>query len=117
MRLCANENVPEVCIHELRRAGHDVLWIREASPGSSDIAVLSRSQAESRVLITFDKDFGDIVFHSGKSASHGIILFRTRDLSPVLVASQMTAVISSRSDWAGHYTVVEPHSIRMRKLL
>jgi predicted nuclease of predicted toxin-antitoxin system len=65
VRLCANENLPEACIAESRRSGHDVLWIREAAPGSPDTAVLSRAQSEERLLITFDKDFGDLVFHRG----------------------------------------------------
>jgi len=34
MRLCANENLPEDCVTRLRQSGHDVLWIREAMPGS-----------------------------------------------------------------------------------
>ena len=61
MRLCANENLPEDCIARLRADGHDVLWIRESAPGSPDHAVLARAYAEHRLLITFDKDFGELV--------------------------------------------------------
>jgi hypothetical protein len=62
MRLCANENILEDCIRRLRQDGHDVWWIRETSPGISDDAVLARAATESRLLLTFDKDFGELVF-------------------------------------------------------
>ena len=67
MRLCANENVPGDCVAALRQRGHDVRWIREVAGGSGDDAVLVRAQAESRVLITFDKDFGELA--SGAAGS------------------------------------------------
>jgi predicted nuclease of predicted toxin-antitoxin system len=116
VRLCANENLPETCVIALRQSGHDVLWIREAAPGSSDTAVLSRAQAEERLLITFDKDFGDLVFHRGLSASQGIVLFRIPQPSAALVTQRVVAILASRADWHGQYSVVEEHSIRMRPL-
>ena len=59
MRLCANENVPGDCVDALRRREHGVRWVRETSPGSSDDQVLSLAQNEQRLLLTFDKDFGE----------------------------------------------------------
>ena len=69
MRLCANENIPKDCVFRLRQSGYDVLWIRETSPGCPDVSVIDRALAEDRVLITFDKDFGDLVFRRGAKAS------------------------------------------------
>ena len=60
MRLCANENIPEDCVVKLRQQGHDVLWIRESAPGCSDQDVLARAHVENRLIITFDKDFGQL---------------------------------------------------------
>ena len=116
MRLCANENLPEACIIALRQAGHDMVWIRETAPGSLDTVVLSHAQAEERLLITFDKDFGDLVFHRGLAASHGIILFRILQPSAGILAQRVVAILASRRDWHGQYSVVEEHSIRMRPL-
>jgi predicted nuclease of predicted toxin-antitoxin system len=116
VRLCANENLPEACVVALRQSGHDVLWVREAAPGSSDTAVLSRAQAEERLLITFDKGFGDLVFHRGLSASHGVVLFRIAQPSAAVVARRVLAILVSRTDWHGQYSVVEEHSVRMRPL-
>jgi predicted nuclease of predicted toxin-antitoxin system len=116
VRLCTNENLPELCVAALRKAGHDVLWIREAAPGSSDAEVLSRAQAEERLLLTFDKDFGELVFRRGLSASHGVVLFRIAQPSAAVVAQRVVAILSSRTDWLAHYSTVEEHSIRMRAL-
>ncbi len=116
MRLCANENVAEDCVERLRKAGHDILWIREAAPGSSDRAVLHRAQLEQRLLITFDKDFGELVFRQGAAASCGVILLRISLPSSVAVADRIAAVLASREDWAGHFSVVDDFGIRMRLL-
>ena len=116
MRLCANENVPGDCVALLRQRGHDVLWIREAARGSGDPAVLARAQAEGRLLITFDKDFGELVYRRGKVASHGVVLFRLRKPSPDFVAQRVAQILESTTEWAGHYAVVDEHSIRLRPL-
>jgi predicted nuclease of predicted toxin-antitoxin system len=58
MRLCANENIPADGVVALRSQGHDVLWIREAIPGATDVQVIERAMVEQRLLLTFDKDFG-----------------------------------------------------------
>jgi predicted nuclease of predicted toxin-antitoxin system len=60
MNILANENFPRDAVTALREEGHDVVWIRTDAPGSSDEQVLARAQAENRVLVTFDKDFGEL---------------------------------------------------------
>jgi predicted nuclease of predicted toxin-antitoxin system len=82
MRLLANENVPGDAVTALRRQGYDVVWIWEDSPGVSDIQVLARAHKEDRILITFDKDFGELAFRYGLPATCGIILFRIVTSSP-----------------------------------
>jgi len=116
MRLCANENVPGDCVARLRQDGHDVLWIRETAPGISDTSVLARAMAEDRLLITFDKDFGELVFRRGKKASRGIILFRIAQPSSSAIAERVATVLGSREDWHGHFSVVEDFAVRMRML-
>jgi len=116
VRLLANENFPRVAIIELRDAGHDVAWIREDDPGAQDAAVLQRAQAEDRVLVTFDKDFGELAFRSRLPASSGVILWRIRAPSAQHVAETAKRVLASRTDWQGHFSVVEDHRIRMTPL-
>ena len=65
MRFLANENVPLDAISALRERGHDVIWVRTDTPGSTDEDILARAGAEERVLITFDKDFGENIDWGG----------------------------------------------------
>lgn len=116
MRLCANENISEDCVARLRHCGHDVLWIRESAPGSSDEDVLARARMENRLLITFDKDFGQLVFQRGARSSLGVILFRITQLSSAIAAERVEAALRARDDWAGHFSVVDDFGIRMRRL-
>ena len=116
MRVCANENISEACVSRLRQSGHDVLWIREAAPGSADPDVLTRARAEDRLLLTFDKDFGELVFRRGAKASQGVVLFRISQPSAAVVAERVAAVLASRDDWPGHFSVVDDFTVRIRRL-
>ena len=116
MLLLANENFPGSAVNSLRLEGHDVAWIREESPGSSDLQVLERAQNEGRVLITFDKDFGELAFRSGLPASCRVILFRISRHSPEHVSRMALAIFQARQDWAGHFSVIEDTRIRMTPL-
>ncbi len=116
MRLLANENFPGDAVEALRQRGHDVLWIRTESPGSTDTHILERAQAEVRLVVTFDKDFGELAFRSLLPASSGIILFRISAPSSAHVAKVAVAAIESRSDWEGHFAVIEDDRIRMTPL-
>jgi predicted nuclease of predicted toxin-antitoxin system len=116
MNILANENFPEDAILILRQHGHNVVWIRTEAPGSSDEQVLARAQAEDRILITFDKDFGELAFRARLPASSGIILFRISIPSSAHVGRVAAAVLDSRSDWAGHFAVIEDNRIRMTPL-
>src|SRR6476620_10843948 len=107
MRICANENIPGDCVASLRQSGHDVLWVRETEPGSSDTTVLATAQAQERLLITFDKDFGELVYRRGAGASEGVVLFRLWKPSPEAVGKRVTQILESRSDWIGCFSVVD----------
>lgn len=116
MRLLANENVPLVAVTALRESGHDVVWIRVEAPGSGDREVLARAQAESRILITFDKDFGELAYRAGLPSACGVILFRIAKSSPEKIARVAVASLKSRADWAGHFAVIEEQRVRLRAL-
>jgi predicted nuclease of predicted toxin-antitoxin system len=116
MRILANENFPGDAIAALRQHGHDVAWIRADAPGSSDRQVLARAETEDRVLITFDKDFGELAFRAKLPASTGIILFRISAPSSAHVARVAVAALESRTDWTGHFAVIEDTRIRMTPL-
>lgn len=100
MYLLINENFPGDAVAALRQLGHDVAWIREDSPGIPDNQVLEQAQGENRILITLDKDFGELAFRFGLPAACGIILFRISMPSAEYVARLAVAAIQQREDWA-----------------
>lgn len=64
MRLLADENIPGDAVDALRAAGHDVVWIHTDAPGSTDPDVLALAQREGRIVVTFDKDFGELAWRT-----------------------------------------------------
>lgn len=79
-------------------------------------APLARAQRGMRVLVTFDKDFGELAFRAGAAAGAGVVLFRVAAESPDAAARIAVDVFSMRSDWAGVFAVVEDARIRIREL-
>jgi predicted nuclease of predicted toxin-antitoxin system len=116
VRFLANENFPLDAVEAVRNLGHDVAWIRTDAPGSPDRDVLDRAMGEQRVLLTFDKDFGDLAFQFGLPAACGIVLFRVQAGSSAALAKLAAAALQSRTDWAGRFSVIEAGRIRMRSL-
>ena len=116
MRILADENVPGDAVLALRARGHDVAWVLADAPGMSDDRIIARAQAESRVLVTFDKDFGELAFRVRLPASNGIVLFRISASSPLYVAQVAVAALESQETWAGYFAVVEDDRIRMTPL-
>ena len=76
MRFLANKNFPGTAVTALIAAGHDVVWVRDAAPGVSDADVLAWATRDERILLTFDKDFGELAGASALPSTCGIMLFR-----------------------------------------
>jgi predicted nuclease of predicted toxin-antitoxin system len=116
MRLLVNENFPGDAVSALRQRGHDVVWVREDAPGSRDSEVLVAAQVQDRILITFDKDFGELAFRVMQKAARGIILFRISTPSAEHIAKVAVEVLESRNDGEGHFSVIDDRRIRMTPL-
>ena len=116
MRFLANENFPGAAVSTLRSAGHDVVWLTTAAPGTGDPEVLAWAARDARILLTFDKDFGELARASALPATCGVVLFRIAMPKPSDVGARLTDLITARDDWAGHFSVVEPGLVRMRAL-
>lgn len=91
--------------------------MHEDTPGTPDAEVLARAQREGRVVVTFDKDFGELAFRLGSAAAAGVVLFRIHADSPESVSRVAVSVCAERSDWAGTFAVVEDARIRVRSIL
>ena len=111
-RFLANENVSRRAIEAARSAGLDIAWIGELSPGATDSKVLAMALAEDRVLVMFDKDFGEMAFRQGLKATCGVVLLRPRLHSPQFVAQFVPTVLTQPIAWIGHFCVATEGRLR-----
>jgi predicted nuclease of predicted toxin-antitoxin system len=92
------------------------LWAKEELRGEADHVVLSRAQAEQRVTVTCDPDFGELAFRSGLPAACGVVLFRIEWSNPLTDNAFAVSALTSRDDWTGVFAVIERDRIRIRPL-
>jgi predicted nuclease of predicted toxin-antitoxin system len=116
MRFLANENFPGAAVAAIEAAGHDIVWVRIEAPGASDPDVLARAVREERILLTFDKDFGELARGSALPITCGVVLLRVPVPKPGVVGQLLANLITARDDWAGHFSVIELGRVRMRSL-
>lgn len=117
MKLFADENLEHPIVEALRQRGHDVTAMPAEGVGSPDPEVLTRSHSESRILLTNDKDFAELVFLQGKAAT-GILLIRLpRFRTPQKVERVLEVVESQGERLLGVFTVVQAQAIRRRPFL
>lgn len=111
-RYLANENFPAVMVRQLRRQGHDVLHAAETLVSAPDNEVLQAALSQDRVLLTFDRDFGELVFRYRKPPAPGIVLFRLGSLPPEALLNFLQAFFSSQPTLRGYFTVASPGHFR-----
>lgn len=114
MNFVADEGVDWPIVARLRQLGHVVWYVAEESPSISDSEVLSQASSQQAILLTCDKDFGEMVFRQN-AAFHGVVLMRLHGLTP----EQKTAVVENTltqyvSQLASAFTVITPTKIRIR---
>ena len=108
MKFLADENFSRPGLEALRKAGWDAFSIADSCPGISD--------DEGRVLLTFDKDFGELVFRRGLSAASGVVLFRITPESAEAAAVVALALVESQPALAATFCVVTRGRIRVRRM-
>lgn len=116
MRFLADENVSRSVVEQLRAAGHDCVWARESMRASRDPVILAAAVAEARIVITFDKDFGELAFRSRLPASCGVVLFRITLKGREEDVRRVMQTLQSRNDWSGAFWTITDERIRRRPL-
>lgn len=113
MNFVADESCAGPVVRALREAGHDVIAIAEVAKGASDEQVLELALQENRVLITEDRDCGELVYARGRSSA-GVILLRFqnqgRNTKPSAVVEAVERLGTRLKD---AFTVVEPGPVRI----
>jgi predicted nuclease of predicted toxin-antitoxin system len=116
MKILIDENVARDIVAWLRTTGHDVLYAAESQPGANDSHWAIRAEQEQRVILTSDKDFGELVFRD-KLASHGIVLLRLDDFAiPDILARLRTTWSVVEANPSGRFIVITEDKVRVRLL-
>ena len=116
MNWLADECVAAGLVKHLRASGHDVLYMAEVARSASDAEVIAMAHASGRLLLTEDKDFGDLVFRQGRPAP-GVILLRIDPTMAQLKSERLDAAIARFGDHLfGRYMIIEEARFRSRLL-
>ena len=115
MRFLADESCDFAVVQALRAAGPDVTAIAEVCPGAEDTAVIEIARSERRILLTEDKDFGQLVFAAARDSA-GIVLVRW----PVSARASVGAAAVAMADQygaslQGAFAVLEPGRVRLSR--
>lgn len=118
MRILADESVELEVVEALEREGHDVAYVAQSSAGLDDNRVMDRAENESRVLVTADKDFGEIAFR-WRQVSVGVVLMRLRGLATSTKADLVVAALQEHAEELNEevpiFVLVEPGGTRSRR--
>ncbi len=100
----------------LRDQGIDVLAVEEEHPGLSDEEVLALAVHEQRWVVTFDRDYGELVFAKGLPPPPVILLLREAHYRPPEPAEWVLDLLRKREQFAGHFVVFSRQALRMRPM-
>jgi predicted nuclease of predicted toxin-antitoxin system len=113
MKFVADESVDAI-VDRLRLHGHEVDYVAELAPSLSDDEVLDRANNQGALLVTEDKDFGELVYRL-RRVHGGAVLVRLSGVSSPLKASIVADVIRERgSELQNAFAVISPASVRIR---
>lgn len=111
-RLLLDENFPHSAADGLARAGHDVQNVAALAPGLADRGVLALAREHQRCLVTFDSDFGDLVFQHGAEPPPCIVYLR---LHPIVTEDVLALTLQAlQGPLQGLFIVATPRALRRR---
>lgn len=116
MKFLANENFPYPSVIELRQTGYDVKSVLDISPSISDEAIMQIAINENRAILTFDRDYGELVFKKGYRPPSGVIYFRIEDYLPQQPAHLLIDFLKQQPELNNMFTVIHESLIRQRRI-
>lgn len=109
MKFVIDENVPLLVATALQSLGHDCLVIASIDPRATDADIMVQARREERVLVTFDADFGRMIFHELQPPPPGVVYMRRRPEQALLVSEIfLTLFTSGELVVLGRFVVIEP---------
>lgn len=116
VRLLADENFPRPALLALRSAGVEIDSVSELMPAASDREVLAYAVEHGRWLVTFDRDYGELVFARKVASPEAILYFRQGVYAPEWPVEAMLSILGDPSFASGHLVVISERSVRRRPL-
>ena len=116
MKFLANENVPFSSITHLKSIGYDIKAIGIDNPSITDEQVMQIAIAENRTIITYDSDYGELIFKHGYRPEAGVIFIRLQPEDPLETARILeTLIFKNILSFDKNLTVIDSNSIRQKK--
>ena len=114
IKLLIDENAPRSVVETLKKYKFDLLWIREHHRGMKDEEIIQLSLSQDRIVLTFDKDFGELTYRLKMNAP-GIILVRITNNK--ICEEKVLKLLKAYGDsLKGYFTVLTETKIRRRKI-
>ena len=116
MKFLANENIPFTTVLYLRAKGYDITSIGIDFPGIQDKMVLALVQEQGRTILTFDRDYGELIFKHQIRPANGVIYFRLDEFGPEEPGKIVEKLmLGSESSFQNTITVINKNGVRQRK--
>lgn len=116
MRFLADESCDFAIVRILRKAGHDVLAVAESFSGAPDSEVIKLAVSQKRIVLTEDKDFGQLVYAHGQKTL-GVIFLRFPFSAREIIAKEVVLLVKAQKErLIGSFVVVQPGKIRISQI-
>jgi len=113
LRFLCDANIGSTIVRAIAAKGYDV--VTAIAPGEPDQAVLERAVAEERILVTCDRDFGELIYLHGKAAPPAVIYIRFEPQTVEEIVPRLMSVLEFDM-LRGHMIVIDDHQTRRRPL-
>lgn len=111
----ANENFPFPSIIILRNAGYGVQSIQQDYSGISDFEVIEIAINQNQIILTYDKDYGEIINRYAILNPPPIIFFREKGNNPIFAGNTILKLLNELSfNFNAAFTVIEKNNVRQR---
>lgn len=112
MRFLANENIPLLVVKSLADEGFDITSATLACQGAPDEQVLELATMENRIVLTFDKDYGYLVFRKQQPAPAGVVFLRFPPRSVEYIHDRLSRILAGGLPLSGRFTVASESRVR-----
>jgi predicted nuclease of predicted toxin-antitoxin system len=115
-RWLLNENFPQPAVKRLRASGWDVLAVAESAVSAADPTVMALAREQGRWLVTFDRDYGELVFRQQFAPPPLVLLLRVRSYQPDEPSEWIESLYAAGDLLERHFHIFDGHTIRRRPM-